>query len=382
MKILMTTLAYPPVQGGVAVSVRSFVEGLRKRGHEVFVAAPAIQASRPDSFMRPLPTFPVPLSHNYRITVGAGKEIIKLVRKFQIEVLHTHQPFVIGPASLAAARRAKLPLVFTNHSFYEAYAHYARPLPTKLVRTWIRWRHRRFVNACDAVIAPSRSTAKYLQTLQMRTPIFIIPTGLSLDFFRKARGDRALRERLGFKEKDCVLVTITRLAPEKNVALLFRSFARLAPRLARLYLLVVGEGKEFVRWRKWAKEKGLAQRIIFVGYVPHEQIPAYLAAGDIFVHTSLTETQGLVTVEAMAAGLPAVEVEGPGNRDIVEHGVSGLLVSPRVKEFAEAVAQVVQNEALRYHLAREAAARAEAFSQEKAAEKLERVYQKLLLSRP
>jgi glycosyltransferase involved in cell wall biosynthesis len=91
-------------------------------------------------------------------------------------------------------------------------------------------------------------------------------------------------------------------------------------------LVLIGDGPAKQSLESLAAELGIADRVTFTGAVPFEEVPPYLKAADAFAFASITETQGLVTIEAMAAGLPAVAVDGPGTRDIVEHGKQGFLV--------------------------------------------------------
>lgn len=139
-------------------------------------------------------------------------------------------------------------------------------------------------------------------------------------------------------------------------------------------LLVAGDGKERPALEHLARTLGIEERVLFVGEVPHEHIPMFLAGGDLFAYASQSETQGLVTLEALAAGLPAVVVDAPGNRDIVENGTSGIVTAPSATALAEGLQRLVADAALRTRYAAGARTRAQAFSVEHMAAQMETLY--------
>jgi glycosyltransferase involved in cell wall biosynthesis len=123
-----------------------------------------------------------------------------------------------------------------------------------------------------------------------------------------------------------VLISVGRLAPEKNWDTLVQAFARVHKELPDARLVLIGDGPARQSLEALAAELGVSEKVTFTGSVPFQEVPRYLKAADLFAFASITETQGLVTIEAMAAGLPVVAVNGPGTRDIVEHGKQGYLV--------------------------------------------------------
>src|SRR5690606_9564698 len=122
----------------------------------------------------------------------------------------------------------------------------------------------------------------------------VIPTGTNLEPFQRANG-KALRKKNGW-QKDTVLISIGRLAPEKNWDTLLQAFARLLPEHPKLRLVIIGDGPGREDLEQLAEEVGVANRVTFTGALPFDQIPTYLKAADIFTFASVTETQGLVTI--------------------------------------------------------------------------------------
>ena len=139
-------------------------------------------------------------------------------------------------------------------------------------------------------------------------------------------------------------------------------------------MVIIGEGDEKRALIKYAKKLGIAERVEFTGKVPFADVPNYLKAADLFCFASITETQGLVTMEALAAELPVVAVEATGTSDVIEHGRQGLLTDNDSDALAQAILQVLADEALWQRFKEAAAARAKEFDMLRQAEKLVAVY--------
>jgi 1,2-diacylglycerol 3-alpha-glucosyltransferase len=152
----------------------------------------------------------------------------------------------------------------------------------------------------------------------------VIPTGTNLEPFLHADG-KSLRKEKGWQD-ETVLISVGRLAPEKNWDTLLRAFAKVSTAHPDVRFVLIGDGSARQSLEELASELNVSDRVTFTGALPFAEIPRYLKAADVFAFASVTETQGLVTIEAMAAGLPVVAVDGPGTRDIVEHGKQGFLV--------------------------------------------------------
>ncbi len=150
-----------------------------------------------------------------------------------------------------------------------------------------------------------------------------IPTGIDLSTFRDANGE-AIRHMLGWGD-DTVIISVGRLAKEKSFDILLEAAAIVLRQHARTRLVIVGGGLEERSLKRYAGELGIADHVDFVGTLPYEEVPGYLKAADLFSFASTTETQGLVTMEAMAAGLPIAAINATGTHDIVTDGKDGLL---------------------------------------------------------
>jgi 1,2-diacylglycerol 3-alpha-glucosyltransferase len=370
LRVGLFTEIYRPVVNGVVTSVESLVRGLRDRGHEAFCVTPHLPGEdvREEGVIR-VPSFPLPARTPYRLALPplAYRRIETLLSR--LDVVHLHSLFVIGWAGLRTARRHGLPVVLTYHTRLEAYAHYvpfephgARAAMTRLTRL--------VANRADAVIVPTEAMRDRLREIGVRTPVSVVPTGIDLVPFRRAA---ALRERRPAGDGVALrLLTVSRLAREKRVDLLLDALAVLPPAVS---LVIAGDGPERAALEEQARRVGVADRVRFLGVVPREQISALYADADAFVFASTSETQGVVLVEALAAGLPIVAADSPATREVT--GGAALLVPADAQALARAVTQLPHvGERLR-NLAGSAAER---FSIERQVEGTLAVYREVLAS--
>ena len=329
MHIAYFTNFYHPIVNGVVRSVASFREILMKQGHNVFVFAQA-DATYKDTepFIFRYPSLPLPLPGDIAAAIPVSPFVDQLLPALKLDVIHTHHPVLLGQTAARKAAELNLPLIFTFHTQYWEYTHYV-PFPQETIQEFLKnavhkWL-RDFMQKCQHIVIPSESMREILvRDYGLNERYTVIPTGTNLDPFLRADG-KALRAEKGWQE-ETVLISVGRLAPEKNWDTLLRAFANIHTEHPNVRLVLIGDGPAKQSLEALTAELGFADRVTFTGSLPFDEIPRYLKAADLFVFASVTETQGLVTMEAMAAGLPVVAVDGPGTRDIVEHGKQGFLV--------------------------------------------------------
>jgi len=200
----------------------------------------------------------------------------------------------------------------------------------------------------------------------------VIPTGIDLKPYQQADG-AGIRAKHGWEDA-AVMISIGRLSKEKNWKFLLQSAAMAMQKYPKLEVVLLGDGPERKNLERYAVELGIRNKVHFIGFVPFEEVPNYLRAADFFGFASTTETQGLVTMEAMAAGLPVIAVDASGTRDIVQNEVQGLLVELDAEAFSRAVDQLLVSPELYENFKREAYARAAEFEIIDQAKKLLDVY--------
>src|SRR5690606_38908723 len=236
-----------------------------------------------------------------------------------------------------------------------------------------------YCRRADLIVAPTPQIRDFIvETYGLAgKPVKVIPTGIPVDDYR--HGHRLwLRERLGIPSDDPVLIFVGRLGREKNVAFLLEALRRVREAVDRVHLVLVGDGPDRPRLERMAREMGLAAQVHFTGTFTRDQVIQAYHGADLFVIASTTETQGLATLEAMAAGLPVVGVDAPGTHDMVQNGVQGLLRREDPTEFAQAVLSLLEDPAKRQLFAARARQRAESLSSREMALRLVGAYQELL----
>lgn len=328
MHIAFFTNYYHPVVNGVVRSVASFRETLMKQGHNVFIFAQSDSTYKDDEpFIFRYPSLPLPLGE-ISTALPVSPFVDQLLPMLKLDVIHTHHPILLGQTAARKAAELDLPLVFTFHTQYWEYTHYI-PFPQEAIQDFLknavhRWL-REFMQKCQHIIIPSESLKDILvRDYGLHERYSVIPTGTDLEPFLNADG-KSLRAENGWQD-ETVLISVGRLAPEKNWDTLVRAFAKVHEEHPETRLVLIGDGAAKPTLEELAAELGVSERVTFTGALPFQEVPRYLKAADVFAFASVTETQGLVTIEAMAAGLPVVAVDGPGTRDIVEPGKQGFLV--------------------------------------------------------
>ena len=379
MNILMMTNTFTPHVGGVARSVSGFTQAFRRRGHRVLVVAPEFPGTPAgeEDVIR-IPAIQQFNGSDFSVRLPIPGYLDSKLKTFHPDVVHSHHPFLIGDSALRIAIQHKVPLVFTHHTMYEEYTHYV-PGDSPGLKRFVVSLSTGYANLCDLVIAPSQSVAEELSRRGVRRPIRSIPTGV--DTRALGRGDGAgFRRRHGIMENQLVVGHAGRLAPEKNLEFLAQSVAGFLKSRDGARLMVVGCGPSETAIRSIFAQAGLENRLDCVGrQMGQDLIDAYHAM-DVFAFASKSETQGMVVVEAMAAGLPVVALDAPGVREVVSDGVNGrLLPEESMESFARALSELASLPKPRRTLMREAALQtAKSFSMDVCAERMLEVYEGLI----
>jgi len=378
MRIAVFTECYRPIVNGVVVSVATLAGELTKQGHEVHIIAPAFPGYRElDPNVHRLPSVCPPIRPRYPIALPFGSRRLRSVfASHPPDVIHVQHPFSTGREGRRWARRLNRPLVFTYHTLIRSYAHYV-PLPQPLVRAAAVWVSREFPNSTDFVIVPTPAIADILRGYGVRRPMEAIPTGIDLDLIRGGER-RPARKKLGVPRGAPLIAYSGRIAREKSIDVVLRAFALVSSRQPEAHLLLIGGGPWYEPCRALADSLGVGERVHVTGYVDRERVFDFLAESDLFAFASLTDTQGVAVLEAMALGCPPVAVRSGAVEDVIRDGVDGLLVEPDAGSLAEGLLQVLESRELRERLAGRARVRAEDFSAGRMAARVVEVYQKVL----
>ncbi|MGF1527004.1 MAG: glycosyltransferase [Candidatus Competibacterales bacterium] len=380
MNIAMFSNTYAPIVGGVERSIDTFVEDFRHLGHNTLIFAPQFQGAEQssDTVVR-LPAIKNaygPFSLRLPIDFILGPAL----REFAPDVIHCHQPFMLGDAALRQGHTLGIPVVFTYHTLYERYAD-SMGIDPILARRLALLLPTAFANLCDAVIAPTASIAELCRGRGIDRPIHVVPTGIDITRFHS--GNRQTwRARLGAGDDDVVIGHLGRLVPSKNVEFLARAVAKTLAHSPRARFLLVGEGESRGAILAALDGAGVGDRVLAPGVLRGDALVDAYAAMDLFTFTSTTDTQGVVLIESLAAGIPVVALDYPGPRDIIRHDREGHLLPANAtfEAFAEALTSLVEDDARRRRYGEQGEVRARDFTRESCAERLLAVYREAILT--
>jgi glycosyltransferase involved in cell wall biosynthesis len=322
---------------GAAMFVRHLAEAMSARGHQVLVLAasdkpqPYTQVEENLSVLR-LPSFYNPMRVGQRLLLYPRWSVLKALREFQPDVIHSHDPFQLGALGREYARQAHIPITLTTHQLPWFVVKYLpeifglRGFIEGALWMYARWLLPQFTS----VISPTPTISTVIKNranIQTRT----ISYGMDLESFHPQL-DRAAglttRAKLNLPDDAPIILHVGRLDADKSVGRVVSASANIL-REGNVYLVIVGDGCQKPALMKMCQSLGIAERVRFTGYVSMpEGLPKIYQAANLFVTASEIETQGIVLLEAAASGLPIVAVRATCVPEIVHDGVNGYLAEP------------------------------------------------------
>ncbi len=384
LQVAMFTNNYLPFIGGVPLSIDRLYRGLVQLGEAVKIFAPEYpepwNEQENDSVVRCPALFNLRLA-GFPVANVFSRKIKDAFTAFECDLVHVHHPFWLGKKGMRYAKKRGLPVILTYHTRLERYTHYL-PFPgTALKNLAAHLLIKHFANHCDGIITPTPSTEEYLRNLGVSALIETIPTGISMEDYKcwTPQKVRELRRQYTADEVP-LLVSVSRLAKEKNLDFLIDGLAKVKRQIATPFkCLLVGDGPEKARLQDKTAKLGLFDEIVFTGaLLPREVARCYLAA-DLFVFASTSETQGMVLIEAMAGGCPVVAVRASGVHDVVKDGYNGLMTAESTESWSKAVSALLTNRRQLAGLSKNSRLFAEDYSEEKIAEKVLKLYRRVVV---
>lgn len=344
MRIAIFTDTYTPEINGVASSCKALRDVLVKKGNEVLVVTTnpfdnKLQLDE-DNVVR-VPGIELKQLYDYRLAGFYNSEAMKIVRQFNPEIIHTQTEYGIGLFSRTVADRLKLPIVYTYHTMIEEYTYYiGKGHFDRVMKNTARVIIKTLVNNSDELISPSEKTKDYLRQIGIDTYINVIPTGIDFEKFFPQNivpgTKEKLREKYGISKDTFTLISLGRIASEKSIDFSIKCFARFLEKHPEIKskMVIVGKGPAEEELKTLANELGLSDKIIFTGPCQPSEVQDYYTLGDSFVSASLSETQGLTYMEAMAAHLYVMARYDHNLVDVVKDGVTGFFFESE-DEFAD-----------------------------------------------
>lgn len=350
MNIGLFTETYYPEINGVAASVFVLKEELEKQGHNVYVfTTTSPNAPKKEKNVYRVRSLPFILMTDRRVGLMYQRRIASAIKKLQLDVIHTHTEFSLGIFGRIMASELKIPIVHTYHTIYEDYTHYIAKgaFLDRRAKKVVRGITRVCCNTVDEVIVPTEKVEKLLRNYHVKREIYVIPTGINLDKFKKENIDvkevQQIKESLGILESDKVILYLGRVSSEKNIEELIRNMEGYLEERQDVKFVIVGDGPDRARLQKIVGGMTCKDSILFAGEIPYDEVGKYYQIGDVFVSASTSETQGITFIEAMASSLPVVAMEDRCLDGILEEGENGYFFHNK-QDFQEALDAILYSE--------------------------------------
>lgn len=387
----MATDTYWPRINGVTVAIDTFRRQLTRLGHTVYVFAPKYPASsrhnavKDDERVYRFPSFGFFVSPEDRVGYPNTRwKMAEVLDELHPDIVHSHTEFTIGSGCNVYCRRNAMPHIMSCHTFWEEILiSYFPFVPLPVSRLIVKKLSRHYSRYFDRLIVPSRFIEKLMRSYGARCPIDVIPNGITPGDFVLQEAER---EALAAHFAQLIpgiggrrfLLYAGRIAREKNLDLLLEAMKQIARKVPEVLLLLAGSGPYHARLENRVREKGLAGRIRFTGYLDRKQLSYAYSNAEAFLFTSKTDTQGLVLLEAMHCGTPVVAIRSSATEEVLGEGLGGFLVDDDVSQFVQRVVLLLRDAGMRSQKSEEARAVARNWTIEKMTERLLYAYEQVI----
>ena len=349
MRIVLATDTYPPEINGVATSTYNLCKTLKSHGHEVLILAtnPSGKETIFEDGVIRIPGIELKQLYGYRASPFYNRKAMKALYDFKPDVIHCQTDAGIGIFGMLAAARMKIGTVYTFHTMIEDYAYYVtKGHFDRFARHSVRWFYRRKSELVTEFIAPSEKIKDYLRSIGIDRSVTVIPTGIEFDRFSRANENLAvtqtLKKKFGIKPNEYVLLSLGRIAKEKSIDVILRGYADYLkgnPSVPTKFL-IVGLGPAEEELKLLSAQLGIEKNVIFAGKCAPSETQKYYHLGDCFASASITETQGLTFMEAMAAELPVLARYDDNLVGTIQDGTTGFFFTDDT--FAEKFDHVIK----------------------------------------
>jgi glycosyltransferase involved in cell wall biosynthesis len=321
LRVAVVTETWPPEVNGVAVTLAKLVQGLGHRNHDVQLIRPrqpkfdtGIKDSNLEEVLMrgmPIPSYP-----ELKLGLPSKKTLVKTWTLRRPDVVHIATEGPLGWSALQAAKVLKLPVTSDFRTNFQSYSkHYGIGWLRKPIVAYLR----KFHNATACTMVPTKELKKTLSENGFLN-LKVVSRGVDTSLFNMSKRDPDLRKAWGATDQSQVMISVGRMAPEKNLEQVLKTFEALKFLGTDLKLVMVGDGPLREQFQLKYPE------IIFPGMLVQSELAKYYASADLFVFPSQTETFGNVTLEALASGIPVLAFDCAAARDWVQTGVNGWLV--------------------------------------------------------
>lgn len=325
LQLVLVTETYAPEINGVAMTLGRLVDGLARRGHRITIVRPRQRHESPRFSVTHrlacrqvrLPGVPIPGYPQLRLGLPATHRLSALWRNHRPDLVHVATEGPLGASAITAARRLGIPVTSSFHTNFDQYTRdYRIGWFKPVVAAWLRRVHNRTLRT----FVPTHNLLARLGNEGYRN-LRLLSRGVDAGLFNPERRDPQLRASWGVEPDGLAVVHVGRLAAEKNYPLLFRAFDAIKRVQPQARLILVGDGPLLAHFQRQRPD------VIFTGFYTGESLARHYASGDIYLHTSTTETFGNVVTEALGSGLAVLAFDYAAAHEFIRSGTNGLLAA-------------------------------------------------------
>jgi len=385
MTIVLGSESFPPNISGVAIAVDLLAEDLAKKGHQVCVFAPSpsgkpYREKRKGFEVIRLRSFRNPFRKGFRVALFPKREVLKEVAKISPDIIHLHDPTSVCTALKKAALKLKIPLLITNHfslDYVLSYLAFLKPAH-RMLRKFLSLYLAKYYNDCDYVICPTETVKKTLLGFGVKRPILAISNGVDLErfFAYSAPTETLLKYHL---PANPLVLYVGRIDKDKDIDVLLKAVPLVIKQI-NAHFVLVGGGDKLEEFRRFVIKNRLERFVSFLGPITHESedIAKIYQLASLFVIPSRIETQSIVTLEAMASGLPIVAAKAGALPELVTHGKNGFLFPPGdYQMLAEYLVRLLKDQQLQENMGKESLAKVVTHEIGRSFAKVEALYEKV-----
>ncbi len=389
MRIGLFTDTYPPFINGVSTSVLMLKQGLEKLGHEVYVVTvndEAFSYKKEENILR-IPGIPVGIM-DYRLTSIYPLRALKTIKKWNLDIIHTHTEFGIGSFARLISKQFNIPLVHTYHTMYEDYIYYITKgyfdaASKKLVEHLTLFLCDKTID--ELIVPTEKAKDLFKEKYKVKRDVFVIPSGIDVKRFYSENIDKKdildLKKELSLKNRDFIILYVGRIAKEKSIDFIINNFDKVLKKIPNAKMLIVGDGPALEDLMKLTSQKKLNNVVLFAGKAPWQEVPKYYSLCDVFVTASKTETQGLTVIEAMAASKAVVAIKDESFENVITDKKDGLLFEEE-KDFINCIYKLYSDKKFYNNICNEAKKTALKYTPEAYAKSVLKIYKKVINKDP
>jgi len=330
MKILFVSDSYYPHINGVYYFVCRLGPLLQEKGHEVAVIASSesmysSQKKIDGLDVYGLPSLPGLIYPDFRMPsrLLLKSRINRIIQSFKPDIIHIQDHFLLGKVVIKVNKDLKIPIIGTNHFMPENFSAFVSGGNLKKRFENLLWKDfSRVFNQVNLVTTPTEFGARLIRP-KLKVDVKAISSGISLERFNPSGDTREIRKKYAIPDKP-VLLYVGRMDPEKHIEEILKSVA-LAVKKTDFCFVVVGKGTSKTALEKLTNQLGITNRVIFTGFVPDEELPYFYKLSRCFIIASIAELLSLVTLQAMASGLPIIAVNAGSLSELVKDKINGYL---------------------------------------------------------